>query len=52
MAWNWTQPNWPNFRYDLSMLQSLEQKFLLSSGEVIGALRHINPEERDQDERH
>lgn len=48
MAWNWTQPNWPNFRYDLSMLQSLEQKFLLSSGEVIGALRHINPEERDQ----
>jgi len=47
MPWNWTQPDWPNFRYDASALQSLEQQFLLSSGEVIGAVRHINPQQRD-----
>jgi len=47
MPWNWTQPDWPNFRYDGSALQSLEQQFLLSSGEVIGAVRHINPQQRD-----
>ncbi len=47
MPWNWTQPDWPNFRYDTSALQSLEQQFLLSSGEVIGAVRHINPQQRD-----
>lgn len=47
MPWNWTQPDWPNFRYDASALQSLEQQFLLSSGEVIGAVRHIHPQQRD-----
>ncbi|QWK81533.1 Fic family protein [Ochrobactrum sp. BTU1] len=47
MTWNWTQSNWPNFRYDAAPLQVLEKQFLLSSGEVIGAVRHINPEQRD-----
>ncbi|UVV70764.1 Fic family protein [Brucella anthropi] len=47
MPWNWTQPDWPNFRYDAAALHSLEQQFLLSSGEVIGAVRHIHPNERD-----
>ncbi len=47
MTWNWTQPEWPNFRHDAAALQSLEQRFLLSSGEVIGAVRHIQPEQRD-----
>lgn len=48
MPWNWTHPNWPNFRYDAAALAALEQRFLLSSGEVIGAVRHINPDEREQ----
>lgn len=47
MPWNWTQPDWPNFRYDASALHSLEQQFLLSSGEVIGAVRHIDQEQRN-----
>ncbi|MDR6434398.1 Fic family protein [Brucella pseudogrignonensis] len=47
MTWNWTQPDWPNFHYDAAALHSLEQQFLLSAGEVIGAVRHINPAERD-----
>ncbi|MDR6434330.1 Fic family protein [Brucella pseudogrignonensis] len=48
MTWNWTQPDWPNFRYEAAALNSLEQQFLLSSGEVIGSVRHIDPEQRDQ----
>lgn len=48
MPWNWTQPDWPHFRYDASALAALEQRFLLSSGEVIGAVRHIDPDDRDR----
>ncbi|PRA46570.1 cell filamentation protein Fic [Ochrobactrum sp. MYb68] len=48
MPWNWIQPDWPHFRYDAAPLYVLEQQFLLSSGEVIGAMRHINPNERNQ----
>jgi Fic family protein len=48
MPWNWTQPDWPHFRYDSSALAALEQRFLLSSGEVIGAVRHIDPDDRDR----
>lgn len=48
MSWNWTQADWPNFRYEAPALQDFEQQFLLSSGEVIGAVRHINHEQRDQ----
>jgi Fic family protein len=48
MPWNWTQPDWPHFRYDASALAALEQRFLLSSGEVIGAVRHIDRDDRDR----
>jgi len=48
MPWNWKQPDWPHFRYDASALSALEHRFLLSSGEVVGAVRHINPSERDR----
>ncbi|WP_095445150.1 Fic family protein [Ochrobactrum quorumnocens] len=47
MTWNWVQPDWPNFRYDSAALHSLEHQFLLSSGEVIGAVRHIDQEQRN-----
>src|SRR5690606_14201460 len=48
MPWNWTQPDWPHFRYDASALAALEQRFLLTSGEVIGAVRHIDSGDRDR----
>ena len=48
MPWNWKQPDWPHFRYDASALAALEQRFLLSSGEVIGAVRHIGPDDSDR----
>jgi len=48
MAWNWQIPGWPGFRYDTGALAPLEQRFLLSSGEILGAVHHVSPPERDQ----
>lgn len=48
MRWNWTQPDWPTFRYDRAATEPLERRFLLSSGEILGAVRHVTGEERDR----
>lgn len=48
MVWNWQIPGWPEFRYDAAALAPLEQRFLLSSGEILGAVHHVSPSERDQ----
>lgn len=48
MAWNWQVPGWPDFRYDEASLAPLEQRFLMSSGEVLGAVQHVNATERDR----
>lgn len=47
MQWNWTQPEWPNFTFDEAALAPLEKRFLMHSGEVIGAVRHVSADERD-----
>ena len=47
MIWNWQQGNWPNFEYDAAALEPLESRFLLRSGEFLGAFRHVDAEERD-----
>ena len=46
--WNWQNPDWPTFRYDAARLEPYEQQFLLSSGEVLGAVHHVNTSDRDQ----
>lgn len=48
MAWNWQKLGWPNFRYDAAALAPFEQRFLLSSGEILGAIHHVSLSERDQ----
>ena len=48
MAWNWQISGWPEFRYDAAALAPFEQRFLLSSGEILGAVHHVSPSERDQ----
>lgn len=48
MLWNWQLPDWPEFRYDASAIAPFEQRFLLSSGEILGAVHHVSPPERDQ----
>jgi Fic family protein len=47
MTWNWEQPDWPNFKYDSTVLDPLEKQFLLQSGEFIGAFRHIGADDQD-----
>lgn len=47
MTWNWEQPEWPNFTYDSAALEPLEKRFLLRSGEFIGAFKHIGADEQD-----
>lgn len=48
MQWNWQHSNWPNFNYDAASMLPLEQRFLQSAGEVIGAVRHFNEDDRSQ----
>ncbi|WP_120634882.1 Fic family protein [Ruegeria sp. EL01] len=48
MPWNWQIKNWPDFRYDAAAIAPYEQRFLLSSGEILGAFYHVSPPERDQ----
>jgi Fic family protein len=47
MTWTWQQPDWPRFTYDAAALEPLEHRFLLRSGEFIGAFKHIGPGDRD-----
>ncbi|HEY6256963.1 MAG TPA: DUF4172 domain-containing protein, partial [Xanthobacteraceae bacterium] len=47
MTWNWQQPDWPNFTYDSKALEPLERQFLVQSGELIGAHRHIGADEQE-----
>lgn len=44
MRWNCQQNDWPIFSYDPAALESLEKRFLLHSGEFLGAYRHVSPE--------
>src|SRR5882757_9566428 len=47
MNWNWQKPDWPNFTYDSTVLAPLEKRFLLQSGEFIGAFKHIGADDQD-----
>lgn len=47
MTWNWQQPDWPDFEYDRFALTALEEPFLLYSGELLGAFRHLGAEDQD-----
>ena len=47
MRWNWEKPDWPNFTYDSTALAPLEKRFLLQSGEFIGAFKHIGADDQN-----
>lgn len=48
MQWNWQLPDWPNFSYDRSKLEAMEERFLLGFGLLFGAFKHLTDEETDQ----
>jgi Fic family protein len=52
MTWNWERPDWPNFTFDSKAfdskaLEALEQRFLLQSGEFVGAFKHVNADDQE-----
>jgi Fic family protein len=48
MAWNWQNPDWPNFTWDRSRMSGAEEQFLVGAGVVIGTARHLEEDERNQ----
>lgn len=46
MLWNWQQPDWPNFAYDPARLQAAEARFLRGSGVIVGAMLHVDGEQK------
>lgn len=47
MKWNWQKDEWPEFRYDATVLASMESEFLTSSGVLLGACKHLDEEQFD-----
>jgi Fic family protein len=48
MRWNWQQPDWPNFTWNLARLARAEERFLLGAGVLIGTAKHLGGAEREQ----
>jgi Fic family protein len=48
MTWNWQQPEWPHFSWDKTLLRKAEEEFLLGSGLVAGALKHLPGIDQEQ----
>jgi Fic family protein len=48
MTWNWQQPDWPNFQWDRTRLEAAETQFLVNGGVLLGTVRHLGNEDRDQ----
>jgi Fic family protein len=48
MTWNWQLPDWPNFRWDRTRLETAENQFLVGSGVFLGTVRHLGTGQRDQ----
>lgn len=48
MTWNWEQPEWPHFTWNQSRLALAEKEFLVGSGTFVGAIKHLDDEDRNQ----
>jgi len=48
MTWNWQQPDWPDFTWEKSRLAAAEQRFLLGGVVLVGMVKHLGDEDRDQ----
>lgn len=48
MKWNWQKSGWQKFTYDITALQHFEEKFTRLCGEITGAFKHLESEEKDE----
>ena len=46
--WNWQLKEWPHFSFDKDALTELEHKFSQNNGMVLGALKHVSDDEKDE----
>jgi Fic family protein len=47
-AWNWQQPDWPQFSWNQARLAFAEKEFLVGGGMFVGAIKHLGEEDRNQ----
>lgn len=45
--WNWQRKEWPHFSYDKEVLKEFEQQFSQKSGMLLGTVKHINDDEKN-----
>jgi len=48
MTWNWQQPDWPEFTWDMRRMQLAEEQFLLGCGVIAGTSNHLETGEQEQ----
>jgi Fic family protein len=48
MSWNWQKSDWPNFAWNSARLEKAEQQFLLGGGVLMGTVKHLSGEDREQ----
>jgi Fic family protein len=48
MKWNWQQPDWPRFSWSASRLAKAEERFLVNTGVIRGAISHLDDESRER----
>ena len=48
MTWNWQQPDWPHFTWEEGRLTLAEQQFLVGGGVLLGSVKHLGDQERNQ----
>ena len=48
MTWIWQHSDWPRFIWDEAALKSFEDRFLKGSGQLIGAWRHLDDDDRTE----
>jgi Fic family protein len=48
MTWNWQQPDWANFTWQKDRLNQAERRFLVGAGTLVGTVKHLEEEDRDQ----
>lgn len=48
MKWNWQQPGWRKFTWNVHSLRASEDQFLLLSGKLAGVLSHLSATDQNQ----
>jgi Fic family protein len=48
MTWNWQKTDWPEFRWEAARLALAEKEFLIAGGKLVGTVKHLGEEEREQ----